>query len=47
MFSKRNGPGGAERARDLLTKVHTTAVEHGHGNIERRAADALGLLGID
>jgi hypothetical protein len=34
-------PGDAETARDLLTKSHATAAEHGYGNVERRAAAAL------
>jgi len=41
MLSKRNAPGDAETARDLLDKAHATAAEHGYGTVERRAAAAL------
>jgi hypothetical protein len=41
MLSTRDGSGDAEMARDLLTKTHATAAEHGYGNVERRAAGVL------
>ncbi len=41
MLSTRNAAGDAEMARELLAKAHSTAVEHGYGNVERRAAAAL------
>ncbi len=41
MLAKRDAPGDAETARDLLTKAHATAAEHGYGNVERRARNAL------
>ncbi len=41
MLAARDAPGDAETARDLLTKAHATAAEHGYGNVERRAAAAL------
>jgi len=45
MLSKRDAPGDAQTARDLLTKAHATATEHGYGFVERRAAAALQDLG--
>jgi class 3 adenylate cyclase/tetratricopeptide (TPR) repeat protein len=44
MLSKRDAPGDAEAARELLTKAHAIAAEHGYGNVERRAATALQVL---
>ena len=41
MLAERNAPGDTQRARDLLTKAHTSAAAHGYANIERRAAAAL------
>jgi class 3 adenylate cyclase len=41
MLSARRGPGDLERARDLLTRAHDTAVSRGYGSIARRAAAAL------
>ena len=45
MLAERRAPGDIEKARDLLTKAHTTAMTHGYRNVERRAGDALHLLG--
>jgi class 3 adenylate cyclase/tetratricopeptide (TPR) repeat protein len=45
MFAERQAPGDIEKARDHLTKAHAVAATNGYGNIERRAADALRLLG--
>jgi hypothetical protein len=44
MLAERRAPGDIEKARDLLTKAHTTAVTNGYGTVERRAAAALQLL---
>ncbi len=40
MLAERLGPGDAEQARDLLTKAHAAAVEHGYGQVTRQAAEA-------
>jgi hypothetical protein len=45
MLAERQAPGNTERARDLLIKAHAVAAANGYGNIERRAATALQLLG--
>jgi hypothetical protein len=44
MLSKRDAPGDAETARDLLTKSHTTAVAHRYKGVERLAEVALRRL---
>ena len=41
MLAERRAPGDTQRARDLLTKAHTSAAAHGYANIERHAAAAL------
>jgi tetratricopeptide (TPR) repeat protein len=41
MLSARGGPGDLERARDLLTQAHDTAVSRGYAGIARRATAAL------
>jgi hypothetical protein len=41
MLAGRQTPGDIERARDLLTKAHTTAATYGYATVERRAAKAL------
>jgi tetratricopeptide (TPR) repeat protein len=45
MLAERGDPGDIERARDLLTRAHATAVANGYGTVERRAATALRDLG--
>ena len=45
MLSKRDAPGDAETARDLLTRAHATAAAHGYGGVARRAE--LALQGLD
>ena len=44
MLAERRSPGDIEKTRDLLTRAHSAAADHGYGNIERRAATALQLL---
>jgi tetratricopeptide (TPR) repeat protein len=44
MYAERNRPGDAAEARALLARVHSTAVEHGYANVERRSATALERL---
>ena len=41
MFAERKAPGDPERARELLTKSHLTAVAHGYANVQRRATALL------
>ena len=41
MLAARGGPGDLEKARDLLTLAHDTAVSRGYAGIARRAAAAL------
>ncbi len=41
MLSARGGPGDLERANDLLTQAHDTAVSRGYASIARRATTAL------
>jgi class 3 adenylate cyclase len=41
MLAERRTPGDIEKARDLLTKAHTTAVANGYGTVERSAKAAL------
>ncbi len=41
MLSARGGPGDLQRARDLLTLAHDTAVSRGYAGIARRATTAL------
>ncbi|MDP9335991.1 MAG: hypothetical protein M3Q30_22150 [Actinomycetota bacterium] len=45
MLAERNAPGDTEKARDLLTKAHALAADHGYANVERRATEALQRLG--
>jgi class 3 adenylate cyclase/tetratricopeptide (TPR) repeat protein len=45
MLAERRAPGDAERARELFTRAHTSAVSNGYGGVERRAASALQGLG--
>jgi tetratricopeptide (TPR) repeat protein len=45
MLAERARPEDVEKARDLLTTAHTSAVANGYGNVERRAATALQNLG--
>ncbi len=45
MLAERGGPGDAERAHDLLVEARRAAVEHGYGNVERRAGEMLERLG--
>ena len=45
MLAERGGPSDTEHARDLVTKAHSVAAANGYGNVERRAAAALLLLG--
>jgi hypothetical protein len=44
MLADRRGPGDIRKARDLLTKAHTSAAANGYGTVERRAATALHLF---
>ena len=44
MLADRQAIGDTEKARDLLTKAHASAVAHGYGNVERHAAAVLQLL---
>jgi tetratricopeptide (TPR) repeat protein len=44
MLAERRNPGDIGKARDLLTKAHTTAVTNGYGTVERRTSAALQLL---
>ena len=44
MLADRGGPGDSQKARDLLTKAHSSAEAYGYGTVERRAATALQLL---
>jgi class 3 adenylate cyclase/tetratricopeptide (TPR) repeat protein len=44
MLAQRRAPGDCEKARELLTKAHTTATAHGYANVQRRAAEALQRL---
>jgi class 3 adenylate cyclase/tetratricopeptide (TPR) repeat protein len=44
MLAERGATGDTEKARNLLTKAHTTAMTNGYGAVERRAATALQLL---
>ncbi len=41
MLAKRQAPGDAKKARQLLVKAHEAAVVNGYGNVERRAVAAL------
>jgi class 3 adenylate cyclase len=45
MLVARNGPGDAERARDLLGIAHDSAIAHRYGKIEEQAAAALRDIG--
>jgi hypothetical protein len=44
MLAQRGGPGDIQKARNLLTKAHSSAATNGYGTVERRAATALHLL---
>jgi tetratricopeptide (TPR) repeat protein len=44
VLAERQAKGDTERARDLLTKAHTAAADHGYASVERRAAEALDAL---
>jgi tetratricopeptide (TPR) repeat protein len=44
MLADRGCPGDIQKARDLLTKAHSSAEANGYGTVERRAATALQLL---
>ena len=44
MLAERNVPGDIEKARELLTRAHTTATTHEYANVEHRAAQALRRL---
>jgi hypothetical protein len=41
LLLERKTPGDVEGGRNLLAGAHTTAVAHGYGTVERRAAAAL------
>jgi class 3 adenylate cyclase len=41
MLAERKATGDVDRARELLIRARTAAVELGYGNVERRAAEAL------
>jgi class 3 adenylate cyclase/tetratricopeptide (TPR) repeat protein len=41
MLAERGAPGDVERAGELLSRAHASAVAHGYGSIERDAAGAL------
>ena len=45
MLAERHALGDVEKARELLTKAHSTAEANGYGNIERRAVAALRPVG--
>ncbi|HXQ58587.1 MAG TPA: AAA family ATPase [Acidimicrobiales bacterium] len=45
MLLERRAPGDADRAHDLLSMARTAAAEHGYANVERRATEALQLVG--
>jgi hypothetical protein len=45
MLAEREDLGDCERARDLLAKAHTLAISCGYSNVERRANDAVNVLG--
>ena len=44
MLADRRGPRDVQKARDLLTEAHSSAVVNGYGAVERRAESALRLL---
>jgi class 3 adenylate cyclase/tetratricopeptide (TPR) repeat protein len=44
MLAGRDAPGDGERAGELLSRAHASAVAHGYGSIERDAAEALRRL---
>ena len=44
MLAKRDAPGDAKHARDLLLKAQHSAAANGYGYVERRVAEALRLL---
>jgi tetratricopeptide (TPR) repeat protein len=45
MLAERRAPGDTQKARELLSKAHTSAAAHGYANVEQRAAAALQQLG--
>jgi len=45
MLAERQSPGDREQARALLTRAGQAATSGGYGNVERRATEALHLLG--
>jgi hypothetical protein len=45
LLARRGAPADGGRARALLTSAHAVAAASGYGNVERRAAAALGSLG--
>jgi hypothetical protein len=44
MLADRQGLGDVQKARELLTKAHSSAAANGYGTVDRRAATALHLL---
>jgi tetratricopeptide (TPR) repeat protein len=46
MLARRRAHGDAEKVQDLLTEAHTVATAQGYGTVERRAGEALLLLGL-
>ena len=44
MLADRRDPGDVQKARDLLTKAHSSAVSNGYGTLEQRATTALRLI---
>jgi hypothetical protein len=44
LLAERNSPGDGERARELVSRAHASALARGYGGIERDAAEALRLL---
>jgi class 3 adenylate cyclase len=46
MLAERRASGDADKARELLSNAHTTAVANGYGTVERRAATALQSIDV-
>jgi len=44
MLADRRGPGDVQKARDLLTRAHSSAVSNGYATVEQRATTALHLI---
>ena len=44
MLRARNGPGDADRARELLEQARESAAVHGYAMVERRANTELSKL---